>query len=216
MNEHKSYVYCSVFNNKENIIASSSYDETAILWDLRTERSIRTITGHTAPISYLDFSHDDTLITTCSLNGLCRIWDSRTIKCYKTLGNPASNKPCTSVQFTPNSVYLVLGNLGSRIRLWDCYNGNCMRSYEGHLNEKLLVIFDSLYMGEKQNYLVSGSEDSKVYIWDFDSKEIVQTLEGHESPVISVSCNSKTGLIASGSISPENIITIWSPNEEND
>lgn len=47
---------------------------------MRSGQSLREVPAHSDPITAVDFSHDGTLLTTSSLDGLCRIWDTQ-VRC---------------------------------------------------------------------------------------------------------------------------------------
>ncbi len=86
--------------------------------------------------------------------------------------------------------------MDNKLRLWDyqqvhagffstkvlthrilCFQGKCLKTYEGHKTEAYCVF--STISVTSGKWIVSGSEDNKVYIWNLQTKKVVQTLEGH-------------------------------------
>ena len=48
---------------------SGSYDETIIIWDVRTARVLHSLPAHSDPVGGVDFVRDGTLIASCSSDG---------------------------------------------------------------------------------------------------------------------------------------------------
>lgn len=88
------------------------------------------IPAHSDPVTSVDFSRDGTLIASSSYEGLCRIWDTGTGACLKTL-IAKEFPPISLVRFTPNGKFLLTATLDSQLKLWD-YNECVPRKvYEG-------------------------------------------------------------------------------------
>ena len=64
------------------------------------------------------FDCDGTLIVSASYDGLCRIWDTATGQCLKTLIDD-DNPPVAFVKFSPNGRFILAGLLDSSLRLWN-------------------------------------------------------------------------------------------------
>ena len=89
-----------------------------------------------------------------SYDGLCRIWDTASGQCLKTLIDD-DNPPVSFVKFSPNGVYqrshkkkvpaaienptvnisgkyILAGTLDNTLKLWDYSKGKCLKTYTGH------------------------------------------------------------------------------------
>lgn len=69
------------------MLLTSSFDETARLWDLRSGQEARIFAMHTSEITQSVFNYDSTLVATSSLDGTCRLWAIDSGKCIATLGS---------------------------------------------------------------------------------------------------------------------------------
>ncbi|TFY79370.1 hypothetical protein EWM64_g4641 [Hericium alpestre] len=63
-----------------NLLVSGGFDETVRVWDVA-----RVLPAHSDPVTAVSFNHDGTLIVSCAMDGLIRIWDADSGQCLKTL-----------------------------------------------------------------------------------------------------------------------------------
>lgn len=73
------------FNSITNVLLSAGSDNTLMLWDIRTNKSIFKILAHPEPITSIDISNDSTLISSSSFDGYVRLWDMLKGTCLKTM-----------------------------------------------------------------------------------------------------------------------------------
>jgi len=133
-------------------LVSGSGDGAVRMWDMRTGQAHRTLVGHTAPVTCLQF--DELHIVSGSQDKTIMIWDLRTGGISDTL---RYDHPITSLQFDSRKVVSCTGENGIKI-----YNRTSMQhstlTTNGHTKpaEKLR------YM---DRYLVSGARDATVKVW---------------------------------------------------
>lgn len=92
--------------------------------------SLQTLPAHSDPVTAVDFNRDGTLIVSSSYDGLCRIWDSDSGQCLKTLIDE-TNPPVSFVKFAPNGRFILTGTLDHKLKLWDFEKSKCLKQYEG-------------------------------------------------------------------------------------
>jgi len=141
-----------------------------------------------------------------------RIWDTATGQCLRTLVHE-DNAPVTSVRFSPNGKYVLAWTLDSCVRLWDYLKGRCVKTYQGHKNERYSIggAF-GVYGGGTQAFAASGSEDGSIAIWDVVNKELLQRIEGHEGVVLGLDTLSGKGLLVSGGL--DRTVRVWGCGQE--
>ena len=92
--------------------------------------ALQTLPAHSDPVTAVDFNRDGTLIVSSSYDGLCRIWDSDSGQCLKTLIDE-TNPPVSFVKFAPNGRFILTGTLDHKLKLWDFEKSKCLKQYEG-------------------------------------------------------------------------------------
>ena len=105
-------------NNKYNTITRHGINDVQVL------------PAHSDPVTAVDFNRDGTLIVSSSYDGLCRIWDSNSGQCLKTLIDE-TNPPVSFVRFSPNGRFILTGTLDHKLKLWDFEKSKCVKQYEG-------------------------------------------------------------------------------------
>lgn len=145
------------------------------------------------------------MIVSGSYDGLCRIWETATGSCLKTLIDD-DNPPVAYAQFSPNGKFILAATLDNVIRLWNYSTGKCMKTYKGHKNEKYCMRSSFMATGAT-NYVISGSEDFSLYVWDLQTRQVVQKLAGHESPILGVACHPSKDILATSELKGD--IKLW-------
>ncbi|KAF8213672.1 WD40-repeat-containing domain protein [Mycena galopus ATCC 62051] len=133
-------------------LVSGSGDGAVRMWDMRTGQAHRTLLGHSAPVTCLQF--DELHIASGSLDKTIRIWDLRTGGVFETL---KYDHPVTGLQFDTRKIVAATGENGIKI-----YNRTSMQHSTLQTNGHLKPVERLRYM---DRYLVSGGRDSAVKVW---------------------------------------------------
>ncbi|KAM0753369.1 WD40 repeat-like protein [Meredithblackwellia eburnea MCA 4105] len=133
-------------------LASGSGDGCVRMWDMRTGQAHRTLVGHTAPVTCVQF--DERHLVSGSLDKSIRIWDLRTGSILDTI---RYEHPITGLQFDSRKIVAAAGENGVRN-----FNRTTLQhstlSINGHTSpvERLRFI---------DRYLATGGRDCCVKIW---------------------------------------------------
>ncbi|KDQ17489.1 hypothetical protein BOTBODRAFT_171966 [Botryobasidium botryosum FD-172 SS1] len=133
-------------------LVSGSGDGAVRMWDMRTGQAHRTLLGHTAPVTCLQF--DEHHIISGSLDKSIRIWDLRMGNNSETL---RYDHPVTSLQFDTRKIIACAGENGVKI-----YNRTTMQHSALTTNGHDQPAERLRYM---DRYLVTGGRDATVKVW---------------------------------------------------
>ncbi|MFT7150043.1 MAG: WD40 repeat protein [Nonlabens sp.] len=119
-----------------------------IIWDLKTESLIRTISGHQSAITDLDFSPDDQMLLSASRDRTVRVWDVNNSRKLPLVLDDHNDWVLTAC-FDPSGERIISGSRDNFIRFWPV-------KHEELANRICDMIGRNLTRGEWEEYV--GSE----------------------------------------------------------
>ncbi|KAJ7748496.1 WD40-repeat-containing domain protein [Mycena maculata] len=138
--------------DSESCVHNATNDIGMNTFSVRTGQAHRTLLGHSAPVTCLQF--DEIHIASGSLDKTIRIWDLRTGGIFETL---KYDHAVTGLQFDTRKIIAATGDNGIKI-----YNRTSMQHSTLQTNGHMKPVQRLRYM---DRYLVSGGRDSTVKIW---------------------------------------------------
>lgn len=139
-----------------NILATTSSDRTARLWNSDTGKSLAQLKDHEGWVLDCSFSADSRTLATSSWDSNVKLWDVETKKCVRSLNDHESGVwTCKYHSENPNVV--CSGSEDGSLRVWDA-RATTSRYFGGH-DDSIRVCSWSPNGGD---YIVSGSADTTV------------------------------------------------------
>ncbi len=208
---HTGYVNSATFSPDEEgkWVLTASDDGTAKLWDSRTGKLVKTLSGHTDRVRHAEFSRDGTRVVTSSSDKTAIIWDTAT---GKPIGQPLQGHQWAVLfaQFSSDGSKLITGSEDNMAAIWDVATGKPLLQLSGHTARVTSVAF-----APDDNRAVTASQDGSVKLWDTNFKaedtkpadELAQarlakeilTLDGHTREVTSVTFSPDGRYVLTGS-----------------
>ncbi|KAJ1302506.1 hypothetical protein OPQ81_002824 [Rhizoctonia solani] len=206
----RTFVYgILILDDKGNIIASGSNDNSVRLWEVQSQSESSVFTGHYGRVNSVAFSPDGAYITSGSDDTTIRIWD---VERGVTISEPfqGNTSPVRSISYSPDGSQIVSGSPDSTIQLWDARSGKTIaKSYEGHAGSVCSVAFSPTGV-----FLASGSYDRTIRVWDIRAGRLaMDPLEGHTGYVYSVAFSPSGNQIVSGS--NDGRVIVWTIHDSN-
>lgn len=191
---HTDNVKCLVALN-ENFLISGSWDTNIFLWDLRNQKKILELTGHSWFVTQLKISIDCKYLASSSNDNSIIIWDieNEFEKLFHLKHNDDSIS-IVSLEWLPNGD-IISGSWNNIISVWNLKKQKIIFNLIGHQNTILsLVSFNN-----GQN-LASSSSDKSIIIWDLlEKKNVINLKNLHTSCINSLVVLNDDKLLASGS-----------------
>lgn len=178
--------------------ATSSYDKTIKVWDIRTGTILRTIKQNSL-IDAVCYTPDAEHIVTGGQDGIVNIWNvmGKHIMSLKGHTNHVNH-----VTASPNGEIIATASDDKTIRLWKPSTRKCIKILKGHVGGVTQVSFSP-----NGKSLLSSSEDGTIRLWKISDGSCLKIFSEHSDKVLSVEF-SPDGL-SFMSTSADKTIKIW-------
>nr|XP_053641081.1 transcription initiation factor TFIID subunit 5-like [Cherax quadricarinatus] len=179
-----------------------------------------TFLNATGNITAVDISDDSSLLAYCTSDSQVRVQSitPSKLRCMKSAeqlndidkdADPTASgffaghfSDVDVVQFHPNSNYVASGSSDRSIRVWDCFNGNCMRVLTGHKD-----VIDALAFSPCGRFLASAGGDKRVLVWDLGHGHLIAEMASHTSTIYTIAFSRDCNILASGGM--DNCVKLW-------
>lgn len=164
------------FSPDGETVLVGTYGGVALVWDVNTGETMRTLEGHTDPWIYaVDISPDGGMAATGAANGEVFLWDMATGERLHNLEGHMLD--INDVLFSPDGSRLASASYDEAVIVWDTTTGEIVHRLEAGVRQ-LTVVFSA--DGET---LLSGATDGSIFVWDVKTGEERQRIAAHEGEV---------------------------------
>ncbi|WWC87236.1 uncharacterized protein L201_002124 [Kwoniella dendrophila CBS 6074] len=170
---HTAPVLSISFSPKSNLLVTGSFDESAIIWDLKKGKILKNLPAHADPIWCVNFDNEGAMVLTASLDGLIRLWDVSSGQCLKTLDND-TNSPVSFASFTPSPYFLLSSTLSSTLRIYNIHTSKVLKTIQSpnlYISEKFpcpSIIFAKPNLSSSSVDVVEDGDDANQEKMDID------------------------------------------------
>ena len=120
--------YDAVFSPDGRYILSGNRDNTVRIWDSKTGKLQRTLTGHTDSVNAVAFSPVGNNFVSGSSDKTLILWDTATGKPISTMRG--HSEAVESVMFSPDATLVVSGSWNGSAKIWDVKSRKSIRTFK--------------------------------------------------------------------------------------
>lgn len=207
-------------------MASSSDDESIVIWNLATTTNQFTFSGHENKIEYVTFVKNPASKENIFFSDYVELFNKNLVSgTSDTLPQENEDKKDNLEDLNKkllekselmkknlaqgqsakkiNKEYVISCSRDKMIKIWDVYANSCVFTLLGHDNW-----VRCLQISPNGKYLLSCSDDKSIRVWDLRTGRCLKKmLDAHDRFVISMAVNQKIPIMASGSI--DHSIKFW-------
>ena len=186
-----------------DLIATTSWDDTCIIWNPYTAEKLTTLTGHTNPVTGAAWHPDGTHLATTSYDHTCIIWNPHTAEKLTTLTGHTS--AVTGAAWNPNGDLIATTSYDDTCIIWNPHTGKKTTTLTGHTREVTGAAWSP-----DGSLIATTSYDDTCIIWNPHTGQKITTLTGHTREVTGVAWSPDGSLIAT--TSNDDTCIIWNPH----
>jgi WD40 repeat protein len=185
--------------NKVAASSKDSFQRFFVRDDERTQRLIRTFTGHTGAVGSVAIAPDGRTALSASQDKTLKLWNLTNGGTIRTF--VGHTDVVRSVAIAPDGRTAVsAGDDGALLR-WELATGNTMRAFVGHTDT-----VSSVEITPDGRAALSASYDRTLRLWDLASGKTIHTFEGHNDAVtaVAIAPDGRTALSVT-----DDILRLW-------
>jgi WD40 repeat protein len=210
---HSKDVVGVAFSPDERLAASTSFDNTARIWDIETGQTLRILgeVGDNTALYVWDvaFSPEGRILATGA--DTIRLWDVETGDLLVTFPADDPNTEAREghtrlirgVVFSPDGRYLISSSDDTYALVWDVETVKVIRQFK-HGG----IVFHA-HLSPDGTSLVTATQDKMFYLWNFETGELRLTGKGHTAHVYSAWFSPDQTMILT--VSQDKSIRLWNP-----
>ncbi|MCP3690658.1 MAG: hypothetical protein GY917_00575, partial [Planctomycetaceae bacterium] len=113
---HRDTMYAATLSPDGKTLATSSYDQRIILWNVADGKQLRTLAGHNGAVFDVAFHPDGKVLASASGDETVKLWHVDSGQRLDTRSEPLDEQYV--VTFSPDGRFVVAGGADNRIRVW--------------------------------------------------------------------------------------------------
>jgi WD40 repeat protein len=170
---HSAFICTAVFSPDGKLIASGGHDKVLRLWEAKTGKPIRTLSGTEGrAILSIAFSPDGKTLVSGSWDDVIRIWDVASGMEVRQLGAAPGAHGWVGVAYSPDGKTLA-STSGAKIRFWDTATWRELQPLEVSSAR-----VQALAYSQDGKSLLVGDSSGQLRLWDLATRKAVVSCVG--------------------------------------
>ncbi len=151
------------------LVVAYGEKDTAEVWDIRSEKLIISLKGHTGWIATAEISPDGRHVVTTSFDKTARLWDAVTGKQLMILAERIGGFVVSSARFSPDGTRIVTVDGSARATVWNTSGGVLLTTLEGAWGK---------FTNDGKRIVTTGPGFAK--IWNAENGQLLKSLEAQK------------------------------------
>mgnify|MGYP001157056694 CR=1 FL=1 len=185
------------YSEELELVVSTSFDYTAVIWDAGTMQELKQLIGHDAAVNAAAFSPDGRWLATAGDDNQVLLWETAELRDsrHTPTGIPLTGHTAKIVHlaFSSDSKYLASSSWDRRVGLWDVGTLSIkqfLTSHKGPVN--------AAQFSKDGKLLYSGGADGHIRVWRLETGEFVRSIVRNGFGINVMQLSPKLGVIAYG------------------
>jgi len=166
---HKHSIKSLNFSKDGKYFITSSWDETAKIWETKTGQCIQTLKGISSTVRYADYHPSGNKILAVYTDQMVRIWDTRTGKCIHTF---KSGYPYMAMYNTDGKTINIMSHM--EVNVWDSLGKSVIYKLPGTGNYN-----GDIAISKDGKLLLANYGNNSPILWDLETGKQKFILDGH-------------------------------------
>ena len=180
-----------------NLLVSTSFDYTAVVWDTESMTELKQLIGHNAAVNTATFSPDGEWLATAGDDNQILLWAVSDLKDPSAVPQPVALNGHTAkvihLEFDDASQRLLSSSWDRRVGLWDISDQSLIRFFEGHRGP-----VNAAQFMPNDDQIVSAGGDGHIRLWNISSGDYVRSLARNGFGINVMELSAELNVIAFG------------------
>ena len=180
-----------------NLLVSTSFDYTAVVWDTESMTELKQLIGHNAAVNTATFSPDGEWLATAGDDNQILLWAVSDLKNPSAVPQPVALNGHTAkvihLEFDDASQRLLSSSWDRRVGLWDISDQSLIRFFEGHRGP-----VNAAQFMPNDDQIVSAGGDGHIRLWNISSGDYVRSLARNGFGINVMELSAELNVIAFG------------------
>jgi WD40 repeat protein len=185
-------IWAVAFSPNGRTIFIGSADGIPLLWDINTEKLLRSFEPTDKAVHSVAFSPDGRLMLIGTMDDAPLLYDVATGKLIRRFDGHTG--PVYAVVFSSDGRFVLTGSDDNTAGLWDAATGKMIHSFVGHEQSVMSVAYSP-----DGRFVLTGSIDKTARLWDVATGAPVRAFKGHTDVVKSVAFSPDGHFVLTGS-----------------
>jgi cytochrome c len=180
-----------------NLLVSTSFDYTAVVWDTESMTELKQLIGHNAAVNTATFSPDGEWLATAGDDNQILLWAVSDLKNPSAVPQPVALNGHTAkvihLEFDDASQRLLSSSWDRRVGLWDISDKALIRFFKGHRGP-----VNAAQFMPNDDQIVSAGGDGHIRLWNISSGDYVRSLARNGFGINVMELSAELNVIAFG------------------